>query len=172
MKNDQSFLEAALFRTMTLLASLNAAAEIKFGMRERKAGRDPSFDEDESVAIPVLNEELQVLKTLVFQLRSSLAIVDTIGDEKQEVEELSQPVNRFIDLMRLEKAGTSLQSIHQRLLSLYPTIDENLAEQARVLKNTAAQLKEQESDNFLTALIPFVDDLELFTHDLAKIIEA
>ncbi len=172
MKNDTSFLEAALFRTMTLLASLNAAAEIKFGMRERKAGRDPSFDEDESVAIPVLNEELQILKTLAFPLRSSLAIVDAVGEERQKAEELSQPVNRFIDLMRLEKTGTSLQSIHQRLLSLYPGIDEHLAEQARVLKNKAAQLKELEAEHFLPALVPFVDNLELFTHHLDQVIES
>lgn len=173
MTNDKSFLEAALLRTMTLLASLNAAAEISFGMRERKAGRDPSFDEHSSVALPVLQEELQALKTLVFQLQSSIAIAHK-AEENQDQEEATreptaEPVNRFIDLMRLQKAGSALQSIHQRLLSLYPAVDEDLAEEARVLKNTADELKDCETERFLAALSTFVDETQLFTHRLADI---
>ena len=175
MTNDKSFLEAALLRTMTLLASLNAAAEITFGMRERKAGRDPSFDEHASVALPVLQEELQSLKTLAFQLQSSIAIARKAAENQVQGEETgeatgepsAEPVNRFIDLMRLQKAGSALQSIHQRLLSLYPAVDEDLAEEARVLKNTADELKDCETEHFLTALSTFVDEVQLFTHRLA-----
>lgn len=162
MNGESNILEAALLRTMTLLASLNVASEITFGMRERKAGRDPSSEETEDVVLPVLREEITTLKAIVFQLQSSLALAeDTHAPHLSETPQ-AEPVQRFIDLVRVQKAGQILHGIHQRLLSLYPAIDEAVAEEARLLKSTCDTLKDVEPVLFMASLAPFVNRAQHF----------
>ncbi len=161
MTSDSNMMEAALLRTMTLLASLNVAAEISFGMRDRKAGRDPSAEEQKDIALPVLQDDLQILKALTFQLQSSLALSLDVMPDTHEQSAIS--VQCFIDLMRLQKSSRILQSIHQRLLSLYPAIDEYLAEEARQLKNACDHLKDADSANFVYLLNVFISNAQQFS---------
>ena len=157
MSADSNIFEAALLRTMTLLASLNVAADLAFGMRERKAGRDPSTDELEEDLLPALREEINTLKALFFQLQSSLALSNAALSDAALSEETefagnpgehqaTEPVLRFIDLVRLQKSGTTLHRVHQRLLSLYPAINEETAEAVRRLKNECEAISNIEAD--------------------------
>ncbi len=163
MAADKSKLEAALLRTMTLLASLSVAAEIRFGMRERKAGRDPSREEFNEVAIHHLKEDLHILKALLFQLQSSLAL-HTEDTYKTTDIQGTKTVTRFIDLVRLQKAGQVLHRIHQRLLSLYPVVSEFQTEEARLLKRSCDELQEAEDGDFMGLLSDFVERCRHFVN--------
>lgn len=167
-------LEAALLRTMTLLASLNVATELAFGIQERKAGRDPSTDEREEDLLPVLREELDTLKAIFFQLQSSLVLADNAPRAGTDIPEglpSTEPVTRFIDLVRLQKSGNILHRVHQRLLSLYPAIDEHLAETARVLKNECDTLSALDATAFPRALSQFLNQAQPFINRLSRLID-
>ncbi len=174
MTGDPNIFEAALLRTMTLLASLNVASELAFGIRERKAGRDPSTDEQEEVLMPVLREELESLNLLFFQLQSSLALSaqnpDADPADGNHTLQATEPVLRFIDLVRLQKSSLALHRVHQRLLSLYPAIDEEMAEEARQLKNRCEVLSDAEPDQFSPMLAAFLNEARPFIRKLTRII--
>ncbi len=181
MTSDSNFFEAALLRTMTLLASLNVASELAFGMKERKAGRDPSTDEQEEILMPILRAELDTLNLLFFQLQSSLALSDPNADlnmagENDAVQSRetrlpdAEPVHRFIDLIRLQKSTLALQRVHQRLLSLYPAVDEHTAEEARRLKNRCEALADAEAAQFTTSLESFLNEARPFVRKLSRLV--
>lgn len=157
---------------MTLLASLNVASELAFGMRERKAGRDPSTDELEEILMPVLREELDTLNLLFFQLQSSLALSEksAVSDTEDDTLHATEPVHRFIDLVRLQKGSLALHRVHQRLLSLYPAVDEHTAEKARQLKNRCEALADIEADAFTIELDKFLKEARPFIRSLVQII--
>lgn len=161
-------LEAALLRTMTLLASLNVATEVALGMRERKAGYDPSANESEEEALPSLREDLDTLKVLAFELQSSLALSQNTAEAFAESQEAAVPVTRFVDLVRIQKAGRLLHRIHQRLLSLYPSVEAAYTEEARTLKNRCDALSECPEEDFVYALTSFVEATNRFIYQLRR----
>ncbi len=166
MSRDENFLDAALLRTMTLLSTLNVAAELAFGMRERKAGRDPAADNAQAVVLPDLEAACVTLRTLAFQLESSSALTAfTLGTDDVDPQAFS--VQRYVDLMRLQKTSQLLHRMHQHLLSLYPDIDEALVEEARLLETACIKTRDVEPAAFANALRPFLANLKDFTRSVS-----
>ena len=128
-------LEKSLFQIMTLIATLNAATQVKYRIEERKAGHDPSSQEDALFVTNFLVETEDELRTILMDLRASFLFY---GDEREDA--IAFSVRRFNDLSRFHQASGLLQQIHQRLLSLYPAISEELAEEARMLSIAFHQL--------------------------------
>ena len=132
---DQNILEKSLFQIMTLIATLNAATQVKYRLEERKAGHDPSSQEDALFATNFLLEAEDELRTILMDLRASFLFY---GDNREDI--IAYSVRCFNDLSRFLQASGLLQQIHQRLLSLYPAISEELAEEARKLSIAFHQL--------------------------------
>ncbi|MEM8486851.1 MAG: hypothetical protein AAF564_14960 [Bacteroidota bacterium] len=161
MSRNENFLDAALLRTMTLLSTLNVAAELAFGMRERKAGRDPAAENEDAVVRPELEDLCTTLRTLTFQLESSSALT-TLVDTSDAAAVQAFSVQRYVDLVRLQKTNQLLHRMHQHLLSLYPAIDESLAEEARLLEIACAAARDAEPQYFAEQLHPFLQQLKPF----------
>lgn len=134
---------AAVLQTMTLLSTLSTAVEVGHALRERRAGRDPSAQEDEGVVRPFLWTSAGELERLLMQLQASLT-------HRRHHEEGTHAalVRRFDDLMLLHRLGVLLGVVHQRLLSLYPEVGEALVEEARALHGTCEAVSEGASSRF------------------------
>lgn len=141
--------EAAVWQAMVLFSTLSTAADVWHAVRERRAGRDPSEQETAAVVRPYLRRAAGDLQARLMQLQASRLRAE--ADDEGRVAAL---VRRYQELMALRQVAQELHTIHQRLLSLYPAVDEDLVEEARLLHATCEQwLAEQEGD-----------DLSLFLH--------
>lgn len=144
--------EAAVFQSMALLSALTTASAVWRAFRERRAGRDPSEQEAEVVVRPLLRGAARELSATLVRLRASLAY--TAAHDQPHVAAL---VRRFDDLLALREVTELLQTIHQRLLSLYPAVSEDLVEEVRQLHRTGRALLEAEDDAFGADLAVFVE---------------
>ncbi len=118
--------EARLFEAMVLLASLSAAGSAWHRIAERRAGRDPSAQEADTVTRPYLHKATRDLSALLMRVQQNLAL-------QARQTGLAALVRRFENLMTVHRLVQRLQVVHQRLLSLYPAVSEGLIEQARTL---------------------------------------
>ena len=159
--SDQGKLESALFRIMTLLATLSAATEVKFRIEERKAGRDASEQEDEEFALSYLIEAEDELRTALVNVRAGFVLDDASADP------IAKSVRRFSELSRIRSMCSLLQLMHQRMLSIYPQISEELVEEARQLIIACEALLELEDEK---GVPPFVQRALLFCDELAEVI--
>jgi len=116
---------AAVLQSMTLLATLSTAEEVCESMAERHAGRDPSAQAPPDLAAARLHEAGDSLMDLLMQL-----VLGQVPREDEE-EELAHAVRHFDLLMKLRRAERLVTTMHQHLLSLYPTVSETLIEEAR-----------------------------------------
>ena len=141
--SDQGFLESALFGIMTLLATLSAATEVKYRIEERKAGRDASTQEDEEFATSFLFEAEDELRTSLVNLRAGFILYEYDAEDA-----VSTSIRRFSDLSQIQSMCGHLQRMHQRMLSLYPNIPEDLVEEARKLIASCESLIELDEDQY------------------------
>ena len=144
--------EAAVFQSMALLSALATASAVWQSARERRAGHDPSDQEPEAFVRPFLLAAAAELEPILLRLQASLMHV-RMHDEPH----LAVLVRRFDDLMTLTRAARLLNRIHQRLLSLYPDVDEALVEAARRLTAESSALLDDEV-LYADRLAAFVDD--------------
>jgi hypothetical protein len=149
--NDQPG-EAALLQTVAVLSTLLTALEVRFRTSERQAGRDPSNQEESSVARMYLGEAVAEMEDLLMQLSAS-AVFTASRDE----DHLIVAVRRFDDLMMLNQAGVLLHSMHQRLLSLYPAVREALVEETRLLQSMQREVVDAEDESYPDRLSRFVE---------------
>lgn len=152
MKNESNFLEAALLRTMTLLATLRTAAEVKLSISERKAGQDASAQESDDIASAYLEEASDEVRTSLLQLRTSIVIA-----QQEPGDGVLANVRRFSDLNQLHYLSHLLHRTHQRLLSLYPRISEELAEEARIVALQCDALAETEETGYFDEVETFIE---------------
>lgn len=138
-------------QAMALLATLRTAAELRHTLDERRAGRDPSGQEEAAPARYHLAEAQTELRTLLVRLRVSLLVA------RAEDAALAQV---FEDRMLLARAERLAHGIHQRLLSLYPAADPDRIETARVVRDEAAWLAVSDEDDFPEALAAWVEAAE------------
>ena len=141
--SDQGFIESALFGIMTLLATLSAATEVKYRIEERKAGRDASAQEDEEFATSFLLEAEDELRTSLVNLRAGFILYEYDSDDA-----ISTSIRRFSDLSQLHSMCSHLQRMHQRMLSLYPNMPEDLIEEARKLIASCESLLELDEEQY------------------------
>lgn len=143
--------EAAVFQSMTLLATLSTAAELHSTVEERRAGRDPTAQEDASVAVPHLHTATQEVRHLAMQL-----LLSHVSIVNQHEPDLAALVRHFDQRMKLQRIARRTRSIHQRLLSLYPEVSEELVEEARTVERDGETLIDSEIDAFAQQLTPFL----------------
>jgi hypothetical protein len=142
--------DAAVIETMVLLTTLSTAAEVRHAVSERRAGRDPSAQEEDAIVRPLLRETTAHLDEMLMRLRLSLIYAGGYAEN-----DLSASVRRFDDLLILVRVGRLLQVLHQRLLSLYPAVSEELVEEARITRAHLEGLGER--DDLAACLSPFLD---------------
>ena len=160
---DPSLLESTLFSIMTLLASLSAATEVKFRIEERKAGRDATTQEDEAFAVSYLLEAEDELRTSLVNLRAGFIL-----QENDAKDAFALSVRRFSDLSRLHGMCNLLQRMHQRMLSVYPHLSEELVEEARILIPQCESLLDLDDTAYRTKAPLFVQQALSFCDRLLE----
>ncbi len=156
--------EAAVWQAMVLFSTLSTATEVWHAARERRAGRDPSAQEEAVVVRPYLRRAAGGHQALVLQLQAG-RVQATDADEEGHIAAL---VRRYHDLMALHRVAQHLKVIHQRLLSLYPAVTEALVEEARLLYGESSALPVDEDAVFLARLGSFLHQALVFTGSLYR----
>ena len=156
--------EAAVWQAMVLFSTLSTATEVWHAVRERRAGRDPSAQEEAVVVRPYLRRAAGELQALLMQLQAGLIQAER-ADEEGHIAAL---VRRYHDLMALHRVAQHLKVIHQRLLSLYPAVTEALVEEARLLYGQSSVLPADEDAVFLARLGSFLHQALVFTGSLYR----
>jgi hypothetical protein len=141
--------EHAVLQSMTLLATLSTAEDVRSAIAERRAGRDPSAQEPQAVAVSYLRSAASDLQELLMQL-----LLSHVNLRYDHDEELALAVRHFDERMKLRRIVRLLKGMHQRLLSLYPDVSEQLVEEARTVHRDAEALLDSDVE-------PFVDELGL-----------
>ena len=151
--------EAAVLQSMTLLATLSTAADVLASVSERRAGRDPSAQEVEAVAAGYLRAAAEELQQIHMQLLMSLVHARRAAGPAPDAAALAAAVRHFGDLMQLQRAARLLQGTHQRLLSLYPGVSEELIEEARFVQRLCDALREAAPEVFASYLPLFLEHI-------------
>lgn len=137
---------AAVLESLTLLATLSTASDVRQAVAERRAGHDPSAQESTARAQERIREACTPLtNTALYLLRST---VPAASDEVP----MAAVVRHFDERMLVYRMGQWAHDIHQALLSLYPRVSEALVEEARAVSNLAEALTEAPADVFVDEL--------------------
>lgn len=119
---------------MALLSTLSTAVDLVGAMRERRLGRDPSEQQAREIVIPSLADGVRELDDHLIALRASLVAAERESSERVVF------VRHMNDLILLGGLSRDLHGMHQRLMSLYPDVSENLVEDARRLHRACSEL--------------------------------
>jgi hypothetical protein len=160
MRDDAS---ASSFSALVLLSTLRTAVEVRHAIGERRAGRDPSGQEDAPSVEAYLRETLPELRHLLGRLRLSLVVAR--ADE-------AALVQAFEDRLVLARLGRELHVVHQRLLSLYAAVPPSLVEEARLRQQEAERLAAAAGPAFDRVLAGWVERAAAFFEGLAKALDA
>ena len=137
---------AAVLESLTLLATLSTASDVRQAVAERRAGRDPSAQESvERAQARIRQASTPLTNTALYLLRS------TVPSASDDVP-MAAVVRHFDERMNVYRMGQWAHDIHQALLSLYPRVSEALVEEARAVSNLADALAEAPADAFVEEL--------------------
>ena len=151
LPQDDSRAEAAVWQAMVLFSTLSMAATVWHDARERRAGHDPSTQEGGVFVLAYLRHAAGEMQALLMQLQAGLVQAEQAGDGY-----VATLVHRYNELMSLRRVTRYLKVIHQRLLSLYPDVDEVLVDEARFLEGVGKALIEVEEEALETAMGMFI----------------
>lgn len=126
---------AAVLESMSLLATLSTAVDVRESVIQRQAGHDPAAQEPSDWATARLRNSGSTLMDLLMQLMLSRVPLEQEGEAP-----LPRAVRHFDLLMKLRRAERLVQDMHQRLLSLYPDVSEALVEEARLVRDRLSLL--------------------------------
>lgn len=126
-----------LLDSMVLLSVLSTAAEVRHTIEQRRIGHDPSEQEAEEYVRNYLHQACEELKEGFVRLY----IQQVCGVEQGPVRHLDQS-------LLLQRLSRELHVVHQRLLSLYPAVEDEVVEQVRLLEQQASELLERASEHF------------------------
>lgn len=144
---------AAVLESMTLLATLSTAAEVREGVRDRRMGRDPAAQTPSDVARVRLDDARTRLLDVLMQI-----MLGQVPLAREGVPEAAAAVRTFDLLVKVRRVERLTQSMHQHLLSLYPEVSEELVEEARhVHDRVAALLDAEPADTGLPGLPDVVE---------------
>lgn len=141
---------ATAFHAVALAAAARAALGAARAVSDRRAGRDPSAQEAEAPVRLDLLGLREALAERVVRLRLRVAA----GAPEGRAAALAQA---FEDRLLLDDVGAMLRRAHQKLLSLYPAVDDAVVEDARVL--TAEAARRAVADDYAGGLSAFVADV-------------
>lgn len=134
-------------RAIVLMATLSAAAEVVHGMMERREGRDPAGQEDPAEAGAWLRSAVAEIEEYLQSLQAAIVIGEKVAED--EPYSLSR---RMTVVMLLQQLSRLLHVTHQRMLSLYPQVAEDIIEETRLVQAECARMCEGWSEgmeNFL-----------------------
>lgn len=129
--------EGAIVRSAVLISTLSAAMDVVRGMADRRRGIDPASQEEPGVARAFLQKTAEELAGHMIALRTGSVVRHAPSGEGSVV--LARRMN---ELMLLKQTAQLLHLMHQRLMSLYPEVGEDLIEEARLLETTCAALRD------------------------------
>lgn len=167
---------------MALLATLQTATTVWEGVRERREGRDPAAQEAAGDARAYLDDAAGELTRLHMQLLMAKVQADRASEGNTEgpsdggsddepappvspASRLTAAVRRFDLLMKLRRTDRLLHGAHQRLMSLYPDVSEELVEEARQCRRELSDLRDASTGDRL-AETSFEEALALFLQRL------
>lgn len=119
--------QTGILDSLTLAASLDTLARFVSAFRARRAGIDPSHQED----APVATARLRSLSTDLYAAAGRIRLHRLL--DAAEVRSETGVIRRFEELMLVSKGAEMLRITHQTLLSLYPVVEESVVEEARAL---------------------------------------
>ena len=155
--------EAAVLQAVLLLSTVRTAAAVRFAADERRAGRDPSAQEDAAFVRTYLAGAAADLPHDLMQLRAAHIHARTMADDG-----VSRLVRHFDSLSTLHRVADALHTIHRRLLSLYPDVPEDVVEHARQVHHHSRTLIEAEAAIEADAVGAFLDDALVFALRLER----
>ena len=163
---DDARTEAAVWQAMVLFSTFSTATNVWHAMRECRAGRDPSAQEQAAFVQAYLRRAAGELQALLMQLQAARIQAERAEDEGY----IAVLVRRYHDLMTLRRVVHHLKTIHQRLLSLYPDVAEALVEEARLLRDESSALLGAEDEVFTAQCSPFLRRALIFTGSLHDVV--
>ncbi len=155
--------ENALVRSLVLMSTMSTAADVVSGMAERRRGLDPTTEESPDIARPYLRAAADDLDDHLVALRAGRALR---GAESSPTLPLARSINEVLLLNRLTRL---FHGIHQRLLSLYPSVPEELVEQARILQGVFADERDRFGRKPTSGL---VEEAEIFNVALRALVSS
>lgn len=138
--------DSAAFHAVALVAAARAALQTARRIGDRRAGRDASEQESERT----VRDDLGGLHVEVGGMLVRLRLRVVAGVPESEAAALAQA---FEDRLLLDDLGDALGTAHQKLLSLYPDVDETIVEEVRVLAGEAR--RRSVADEYGRALAAF-----------------
>ena len=117
---------ATAFHAMALVATARAALGTARQIAGRRAGRDPSEQEPPA---PV-RADLAALRAALAEQTVRLRLRAVVGLPETPAAALAQ---QFEDRLLLDDVARTVRRAHQKLLSLYPDVPEEVVEEARLL---------------------------------------
>ncbi len=130
----QEHASTSVLQSLVLISTLSTAVDVVHSVHERRAGRDPSGQEPDDAARQFLREASAELDDLLMRL------VVRAGYASDEEDPSASTVRAFDGLMTLHRTANILHEMHQRLLSLYPSVAESLLEEVRSLEAVVRRL--------------------------------
>lgn len=146
---------------MSLLSTLSSAVEVAVAMRERREGRDPSEQQAQAEVLPCLDENARELERRLIALRTSL-----VAAERESASDVVL-VRRMNDLLLLSRVARGFYGVHQRLMSLYPAVTEELVEQSRLIYVDCTALVDRD-DEVREDTLNFADNAAAFLEVLRE----
>ncbi|HEX7071695.1 MAG TPA: hypothetical protein VF190_12855 [Rhodothermales bacterium] len=144
--------QTALVSTFALLSAAMAAVRVLRSVRERREGRDPSGQETPADATLALAASVEALQDLLLPV----LITAAVSADDPEIDERARLIRRFDEMHRAAEATVLLHRIHQRLLSLYPAVPEQVVEEARILEGALSEVAAGDGPgNDSNMLVPF-----------------
>lgn len=110
-----------------------------------------------------LRASLDELQALLVPVLVASAVVDA-----EELEERPRLIRHFDELQRLAEVVILMHRVHQRLLSVYPQVADDVVEEARALHKEAVEAADRFGDSeeairpLLVRILDFSLDLERF----------
>ena len=104
------------------------------------------------MAAPKLRRAGDDVQEIVMQL-----MLSHVNIEHEHEGHLAAVVRHFDERMKLRRVARLLHTMHQRLLSLYPDVSEELVEEARVTLSTAERLLDSDVAAFSDELNAFLE---------------
>lgn len=122
--------DASAFHAVSLVATARTALQAARKISDRRAGRDASEQEPVEDVRSDLEGLLLGMRALVARLRLRAVV---------GLEVAANAVQTFEDRLLVDDLGRVLDVVHQKLLSLYPAVDEGLVEDVRRLAVVARE---------------------------------
>ena len=131
--------ENATVRSIVLMSTLATAADVVHSMSERRSGRDPSAQEDPEVAAAFVRAATIELEEHLLALQASRVL-----SEKHDASHSVLLSRRMNEVMILNYIARVLHLVHQRTMSLYPSVSGELVEEARRMHRECTALRDED----------------------------